>query len=60
MGQVVKASARYKWFKKGGAAKAAAPAAASKTKFYPADDVPVPLKSSRTRHKVREGAAVPY
>lgn len=51
---MVKASARYKWFNKGGAGKKAAPVAAPKTKYYPADDVPVPRKSSRSKQKVSE------
>jgi len=51
--QVIKAGARYKWFKKGGAKKAEATTAATKTRFYPADDVPKPLTSSRNKHKVR-------
>jgi hypothetical protein len=50
----VKKSARYKFFKKGGAKKAAPAAAAGKEpRFYPADDVPVPRKSGRSSHKVR-------
>ncbi len=51
--QTVKKSARYKWFGKGGAKKAAPAAGAGKEpRFYPADDVPVPRKSGRSSHKV--------
>lgn len=49
----MKKSARYRWFGKGGAKKAAPAAGAGKEpRVYPADDVPVPRKSGRTTHKV--------
>lgn len=52
--QVVKKGARYKWFGKGGPKKAAVAAPAGKpSRYYPADDVPVPRKSGRTTQKVR-------
>ena len=51
---MVKKGARYKWFGKGGK-KAAAPAgpAGKPSRYYPADDVPVPRKSGRSTQKVR-------
>lgn len=56
--QVVKKSARYKWFNKGGPKKAAeAPAAGKAPRFYPADDIPKPKahKSTKKATKLKKG-----
>ena len=63
MMKVVKASGRYRHHGKGGVKKSTEVAATGKSaRFYPADDVPVPRKSSRGNHKVRAlgWTSIPY